>query len=200
MACSSPSSPLSMRWPEPGPHLGPQLAPLGLARQLQRAVAARLRAFVARRHQRQRLAAVLELQVRRQPDAVAQVLGRIELDVREPRVGNPVVAAVDEGLEHRAEAHVGIGEPFEGLAVERARRGGRGVEGAAAQVLGQRRVAACPGAAATRSGARAIRRAGRRPSACACRRTRRRAGPRSGWPRRRPASSARRAHRARPPR
>jgi hypothetical protein len=125
-----------------GPHLGAQLAPLGLARELQFAVFALLGAFVARGNEREGFAAVLELQVRGHPDAVAQVLGRLDLHVREPRVRNPVVLAVDEGLEHGAQAHVGIGQPLEGRAVDGARDGGGAVERALAQVLGQFALAA----------------------------------------------------------
>ena len=93
-----------------------------------------LGAFIARGYERERFAAVLELQVHRQPYAIAQIFRWLELDLREACEGNPVVAPVHEGLEHGAEAHVGIGEPFEGLAVERARAARRGVEGPRAQV------------------------------------------------------------------
>ncbi|MNX90869.1 hypothetical protein D3C86_1229350 [compost metagenome] len=80
--------------------------------------------------------------MRGHPDAVAQVFGRLDLDVRQARVGNPVVLAVDEGLEHRAQAHVGVGQPFEGRAVDGAGDGGRAVEGTLAQVFGQPALAA----------------------------------------------------------
>ena len=115
---------------EAEPAVAAGIDPLGLARQADRAVVAGLRTRVARRHQGDGLAAIREHERRRHPDAIAQVLRRIELDARKARERHPVVAAVDARLEHRAETGIGVGDPGEGLAIDLARHFGRGVEGA----------------------------------------------------------------------
>ncbi len=57
----------------------------------------------------------------RQPHAVAQVHGFLHVDPGEAGERHPVVAAVDHGLDHGAQARVGVGQPFEAFAVDQAR-------------------------------------------------------------------------------
>ena len=74
--------------------------------------------------------------MRRHPDGIAQVFGRIDVHLGQAAPGQPVVAAVDDGLQRRAQAAIGIGDPGEGLVIGHP-RGGRGrLERLGAQLTG----------------------------------------------------------------
>ena len=81
----------------------------------QRGSPARLRARVAGRDQRDGLAAVGERQLRRRPGDVAQVDRLLDLDLAQARERDPVVASVDDRLQHRTEPRIGVGDPGERL-------------------------------------------------------------------------------------
>ena len=61
----------------------------------------------------------------RRPGDIAQVGWLLDVEARQPRERHPVVAAVDDGLAHRAETRVRVRDPLEALAVDgaAARRG-----------------------------------------------------------------------------
>src|ERR1700752_959408 len=96
--------------------------PRGLARQGQAAVAGALRTGVSRWNQRQRFAAVLELQLRRHPHEIAQINWRLERDCTETRERHPVVATVDNRFHHRTKPRISVGNPLERCAIEAATR------------------------------------------------------------------------------
>jgi hypothetical protein len=76
--------------------------PRRLAREHDAAVFRRLAARIARGDQRQRLAAVVELEMRRHPHEIPEVFRRFERHPADAGERHPVVAAVDDRLEHRA--------------------------------------------------------------------------------------------------
>jgi hypothetical protein len=112
------------------------LTPVGGTRQAQRHVGLALGARIARGDQRDVGGAVLQRQRGGRPHEVAQVGRLLDLDAQQARDRHPVVLAVDDGLEHRPEAAIGIGQPRERCVVELARRGRRNLEGAGAQFGG----------------------------------------------------------------
>ena len=79
----SPASVARTRWPRPRERVLAIGSHDGLARERDRAVVGRFRARIPGRDQRQRLAAVVELEVRRHPHEIAQVLRALDGDVRE---------------------------------------------------------------------------------------------------------------------
>ena len=108
-------------------------------------------------------------EVRRHPDDVAQVGRRLDVDLRQARERHPVVAAVDDRFEHRAEARVGVGDPVERLAVDVARRRPAPPRRRARRSsLRSLALAAARRRAATRSAAPATGPARRRSSATSC--------------------------------
>ena len=65
-----------------------------------------------------RLASIGELQMSSGPDAVSQINGRIDLDLGQVHQRHPVIPPIDDGFQDRAEAHVGVSEPRESLAID----------------------------------------------------------------------------------
>jgi len=119
-----------------------QFQPLGRTRELQRARGARARAHVARGDQRHRLPAVVQLKLRWRPDQIAQIDRRLDHDLGDGRERHPAVAPLDHGFDHRAKARIGIGDPLERLAVERAGRGRRALKRLGTQPRSASRIAA----------------------------------------------------------
>ena len=72
-------------------------------------------------------------------------VGRFDRHLGQRVERQPAIAAVDDGLQHRAEARVAVGDPVEGLAVQGAARRRCGVECLRAQLGGGRRVTAAVG-------------------------------------------------------
>ena len=66
--------------------------------------------------------------MRRCPDRIAQVGRRVELDLAQLCERQPEIAPVHHRLQHRAQAHVGIGNPVEPRAVDVARSRRRRLE------------------------------------------------------------------------
>ena len=102
--------------------------PFGAARQANRRVAV-LGPGIAGRHESDRFAIVAPGEARRQPDEITQILRRLERDLADACERHPEIAALQDDLEHRAKAWIGIGDPGERLAVNPAGHGVRLLEG-----------------------------------------------------------------------
>src|SRR3954453_19737716 len=88
---------------EPDPAAAVELPPFGTPRQADGIVLHRLGARVAGRHERRYLAFVGERQRHWQPDQILEVLRALARDPAQPLEGDPEIAPVDAGLEHRPE-------------------------------------------------------------------------------------------------
>ena len=168
MSGISPASVARMRWPRPRCTSGATSSQIGLARERdQRRPSDASEPGYRVGISADRLAAVGELRgapasrrSRAGPPALRSSI------LRQARERHPVVAAVDDRLEHRAETRVGVGDPVERLPVDRARATAAPRRTPAARsCLGLLAARRGPPRAATRSAAPATAPARRRSSA-----------------------------------
>src|SRR6267378_6785481 len=110
-----------------------EVLPLGLATQPNVVVLSGLASRVAGREEGDLLAAVLESQLCRGPDEIAQIRRRLHLDARETLERYPVVLAVQDRLADGPEPHIGIPDPLERRAVQASGHHSRRVERGGAQ-------------------------------------------------------------------
>ncbi len=196
---NSPWSVASIRWPTPQERPARSFAPLGPAGHDHARIRRPLGPGIAGRDQRHGLAAVGQGQRHRRPGHVAQVGRLLDLDLLQSHEGDPVVAAVDDGLEHRPQAGIGVGHPGERLVVDRPRDGRRRLEGLVAQLGAPPRTSRWRPAATPAAAARPTRPARRTPAATCARRTPLAAAARSAAPRGTSAAWARLRCPSRPP-
>jgi len=100
--------------------LGGGLFPDGLPGQAKLRIVGRFGAWIPCGDHANRFSAVGKLEMRRHPDDIPQIDGRLQVDSRNPAKGHPVVTPVDHRFTDGPEPHVGIRDPLERLAVDRA--------------------------------------------------------------------------------
>src|SRR6185437_7321247 len=90
---------------------------------------------IARRDEADALAAIGPGEIGRHPHDITQIGRLLDADLADAVERDPVIASVDDRLEHRPDARVGVGDPLERLAVDRALGDGRRAERLVAHLL-----------------------------------------------------------------